>query len=51
MRSSSLEVFDEDTNTWQHMRVNRVDMQWLEGEAELGVLSHGDALRCRDSWP
>ena len=27
----SLEVFDEDTNTWRHMRVNRVDIKWLEG--------------------
>ena len=27
----SLEVFDEDTNVWKHMRVNRVDVKWLEG--------------------
>ena len=27
----SLEVFDEDNNTWQHMKVNRVDVKWLEG--------------------
>ena len=27
----SLEVFDEDNNTWKHMRVNRVDVKWLEG--------------------
>ena len=27
----SLEVFDEDTNTWKHMRVNRVEVKWLEG--------------------
>ena len=29
----SLEVFDEDTNLWRHMRVNRVDVKWLEGGA------------------
>ncbi len=27
----SLEVFDEDSNLWRHMRVNRVDVKWLEG--------------------
>ena len=35
----SLEVFDEDNNTWKHMRVNRVDVKWLEGGADRGVPS------------
>jgi hypothetical protein len=41
----SLEVFDEDTNTWKHMRVNRVEVKWLEGGAYRGVLC------CWDSSP
>ena len=34
----SLEVFDEDTNLWRHMRVNRVDVKWLEGGSCVSVV-------------
>ena len=45
----SLEVFDEDKNLWRHMRVNRVDVQWLEG----GTIRRPFAFlrRRRDSSP
>ena len=31
MCGCSLEVFDEDNKHVEHMRVNRVDVKWLEG--------------------
>ena len=34
----SLEVFDEASNLWRHMRVNRVDVKWLEGGSCFSVV-------------